>query len=83
MGLFNTFKDGELVPASGVYLALHSTPHRLIERATYDEGARFQPCGLCPLGVLYRLDEPFVPISSKPSSNSLAQGGNGSPLVCA
>ncbi len=50
MGVFNTFKDGELVPASGVYLALHTTPHRLIERATYDEGANFNHVG-CVLWV--------------------------------
>src|SRR5690242_5481443 len=42
MGIFNTFKDGDLVPASGVYAALHSTPHRLVERVLYIEGDRFR-----------------------------------------
>ena len=29
MAVFNVFKDGNLVTASGVYSALHSTPHKL------------------------------------------------------
>jgi hypothetical protein len=65
MGIFRTFKGGDLVPESGVYTALHSTPHRLIWRVMYFEGHRFQRCKLCPLGVLYRLEGPCVPTSSR------------------
>lgn len=64
MGLLNTFKGGDFVPTSGLYAALHSTPHKLVEREMYVEGDRFQRCRLCPLGVLYRLEEPCVPVSS-------------------
>ena len=64
MGLFNTFKTGDVVPTSGQYAALHSTPHTLIEREIYAEGARFRRCRLCPLGVVYRLEQPGVPSSS-------------------
>ena len=63
MRRFNTFKDGDIVPASGVYAALHSTPHRLVERVAHLEGDRFQSCCLCPSGVLYRLEEQGVPTS--------------------
>jgi hypothetical protein len=55
---------GDLVHTSGVYVALHSTPHTLVERVMYVEGDRFRRCKLCPLGVLYRLDQPGVPMSS-------------------
>jgi hypothetical protein len=68
MAVFNMFKDGDLVIASGVYGALHSTPHKLVERATYVEGDRFESCRLCPLGVIYRLDEPLISIAPKSSS---------------
>jgi len=44
MTVFNVFKDGDLVTSSGVYSALHSTPHKLVERATYVEGDRFESC---------------------------------------
>jgi hypothetical protein len=64
MGLFNMFKAGDLVRTSGVYAALHSTPHRLIQRVMYVEGDRFQRCRLCPLGVLYRLEQPGIPVST-------------------
>ena len=57
----NTFKSGDLVPDSGVYAVLHSTPHRLIDRQIFVQGARFHSCRICPLGVLYRLVEPCVP----------------------
>ena len=60
MGFFNTFKSGEVVPRSGSYAALHSTPHKLLERAVQVEGERFEPCKLCPLGVLYRMEQPGV-----------------------
>jgi hypothetical protein len=55
-----TFRSGEQVPASGVYLALHSTPHRAPERDLYFEGSRFPECGTCSTGVLYRLEAPWV-----------------------
>ena len=64
MGLFHICKAGDLVRTSGVYAVLHSTPHKLVERVIYVEGERFRRCGLCPLGVLYRLDEPGVPMTS-------------------
>jgi len=63
MGLLKTFKGGDLVPTSGLYAAIHSTPHKLIERKVYLRGSKFQRCRICPLGVLYRLEEPTVPIS--------------------
>lgn len=56
-----TFKDGQVVETSGRYAALHSTPHKLVERATYVEGDRFHRCPMCPLGVIYRLEQPTVP----------------------
>ena len=62
------FKDGDLVTTSGVYSALHSTPHKLVERVTYVEGDRFESCRLCPFGVIYRLDEPLISIAPKSSS---------------
>ena len=64
MGLFNMFKPGDMVPASGVYATWHSTPHALIEHTMCVEGQRFPGCRLCPLGVLYRLEKPGVPIFS-------------------
>ncbi|MGA3197422.1 MAG: hypothetical protein ABSD39_20695 [Terriglobales bacterium] len=57
----NTFKSGDRVPDSGVYTVLHSTPHKLLDRQIFVEGARFRGCRICPLGVLYRLEEPCVP----------------------
>jgi hypothetical protein len=67
MAVFNVFKDGDLVTASGVYSVLHSTPHKLGEHATYVEGDRFESCRFCPLGVIYRLDEPLISIAPKSS----------------
>jgi len=64
MGFLKTFKDGDFVPTSGLYASLHSTPHRLIERTVYLKGSKFQRCRMCPLGVLYRLEEPSVSISA-------------------
>ena len=68
MAVFNVFKDGDLVIASGAYSALHSTPHKLVERATYFEGEQFESCRWCPFGVIYRLDEPLISIAPKSSS---------------
>jgi hypothetical protein len=58
--IFNTYKSGDYVPTSGSYVALHSTPHRLVEREIHIEGDRFAECKLCPLGVLYRLEQSGV-----------------------
>jgi hypothetical protein len=58
------FRPGDLVPTSGVYAVLHSTPHRLIEHEWYIEGGRFLCCRACPLGVWYRLQEECIPVSS-------------------
>jgi hypothetical protein len=59
--MLNTFKSGDVVPDSGVYTVLHSTPHKLIDRQMFVEGARFRSCSICPLGVLYRLEAQCVP----------------------
>jgi hypothetical protein len=58
MAMFKTFKSGDMVPASGSYAVLHSTPHKLPQRSVHIEGDKFEPCRLCPLGVLYRLEQP-------------------------
>ncbi len=60
MRIFNTYKSGDNVPTSGSYAALHSTPHRLVEREIHIAGERFAECKLCPLGVLYRLEQAGV-----------------------
>jgi hypothetical protein len=70
MRIFNTFKSGDVVPASGSYAALHSTPHRLVEREVHLEGERFERCRLCPLGVLYRFEQSGLP---RPLFASLTQ----------
>jgi hypothetical protein len=57
MAFFNTYKSGDVVPASGSYAALHSTPHRLPEKSVHIEGDKFHSCKLCPLGVLYRPEQ--------------------------
>ena len=67
MGIFKTFADGDLVLTSGVYTSIHSTPHTLIERELYVEGAHFERCKLCPFGVLYRLEEPSVHFFQAPN----------------
>jgi hypothetical protein len=59
--LFHTYSSGDVVPASGSYVVLHSTPHRLVQREVCLEGEKFEPCRLCPLGVLYRLDQSALP----------------------
>jgi hypothetical protein len=64
MGLFSIFKLGDVVPTSGVYATWHSTPHALIEHTICLEGQRLPGCRLCPLGVMYRLERPGVPIFS-------------------
>ena len=68
MGLFKTYRDGQVVVTSGRYAALHSTPHKLIERSTYVEGDRFHRCPMCPLGVIYRLEQPVVPTGAASDS---------------
>lgn len=57
------FKSGDQVPASGVYVALHSTPHRLPDREMYFEGSRFPDCEICRSAVRYRLESPCVPFA--------------------
>jgi hypothetical protein len=64
MAASNIFKSGDLVPASGAYAVLHSTPHTLILQQDYVEGRRFPRCRLCPLGVWYRLQHQSLPASS-------------------
>jgi hypothetical protein len=63
MGLLKMYKSGDVVPQSGVYVVLHSTPHMLIDHQIYIEGARFRGCRMCPLGILYRLEEQGIPVS--------------------
>lgn len=57
MAFFNTYRSGDLVPVSGSYAVLHSTPHKLVERSVHIEGDKFEQCRMCPLGVLYRLEQ--------------------------
>jgi hypothetical protein len=61
MGRFKTYRDGQIVQTSGRYAALHSTPHKLVERSTYVEGDLSHRCPTCPLGVIYRLEQPIAP----------------------
>jgi hypothetical protein len=60
MAFLNTYRSGDVVPASGSYAALHSTPHKLVQRSVHIEGDRFEQCTMCPLGVLYRLEQAGV-----------------------
>jgi hypothetical protein len=60
MNIFRTYGSGDIVPTSGSYVVLHSTPHRMVQREIYVEGERFETCKLCPLGVLYRLEQSGV-----------------------
>ncbi len=55
------FRSGDLVTESGLYAVLHSTPHALIHHAVHIEGAHFQGCKMCPMGVWYRLEASHVP----------------------
>jgi hypothetical protein len=74
MAFFKTFKSGDTVPASGSYATLHSTPHKLPERSIHVEGDKFQECRLCPLGVLYRLDQSGLhnPLFATPRLEAIA-----------
>jgi hypothetical protein len=54
------YKSGDEVRETGVYAVLHSTPHMLIEHRICFEGGRFRGCRMCPLGVLYRLENQCV-----------------------
>jgi hypothetical protein len=65
MRRFKIFRSGDLVIESGVYAVLHSTPHSLIQHVTHAEGARFEQCRKCPLGVWYRLEAPYVPMPAR------------------
>jgi hypothetical protein len=53
-------RSGDLVPQTGLYRALHSTPHALLQHEFHLQGTRFRGCRLCPLGVLYRIDNQCV-----------------------
>ena len=72
MGKLKVFKPGDLVPKSGVYAVLHSTPHRLIEHEAYVEGSRFRGCRTCPLGVWYRLQAPYISVAPSFARRGLA-----------
>jgi hypothetical protein len=76
MRMFKTYRSGEVVPTSGSYAALHSTPHRLVERDVHIEGDRFEDCKLCPLGVLYRLEQSGMqtPLFVNPAYEMLVAG---------
>ena len=67
------FQSGELVPASGIYLTLHSTPHVLEQRELYFEGSRFPECKACPGGVHYRICSPCTPVQAY-STAAIAMG---------
>ncbi len=62
---FKIFRSGDLVIESGLYAVLHTTPHALIQHALHIEGARFQGCKMCPMGVWYRLEASHVPSSER------------------
>ena len=84
MGPFKTYRDGQVVMTSGRYAALHSTPHKLIERSTYVEGDRFHRCPVCPLGVIYRLEQPVVPTGAAADSFGVQfRFWDGSAQLCA
>jgi hypothetical protein len=74
MGRLKVHKSGDVVPQSGIYVVLHSTPHMLIDHQIYIEGSRFRGCRTCPLGVLYRLEEQCIPT---PCPNLTAAQGLG------
>jgi hypothetical protein len=57
MKIFNTYTSGDVVPASGSYATFHSTPHKLVHNEVYVEGNKFEACKLCPLGVIYKLEQ--------------------------
>ena len=61
----STLKSGEKVPASGIYQAIHSMPHIKEQREMYFEGSCFPPCPVCPQGVLYRLESPWVSVGMR------------------
>ena len=57
-----SFKSGEKVPASGIYLTQHVSPHAAPERDLFFEGSRFPECGICH-DVVYRLEAPCITIT--------------------
>jgi hypothetical protein len=75
MGKGKIFVTGDIVPLSGLYVALHSTPHKLIESELCFEGTRFRKCRLCPLGVLYRLEGSSVRVSDRRLTRRLVAAG--------
>lgn len=72
-------RPGDLVPTSGVYAVLHSTPHKLLESEEYFEGSRFRECGMCAIGPWYRLQAPKTPalFTKLPTKGELAIAGGG------
>ena len=58
------FRSGDLVPVSGIYLTLHSTPHVLEQRELYVKGSHFPECKDCPDGARYRLSSPCMPMQA-------------------
>ena len=74
MAFLNTYRSGEVVPESGSYASLHSTPHRLPERSLHIEGDKFEECKMCPLGVLYRLEQSGLnrPLFADPRLEAMA-----------
>jgi hypothetical protein len=75
MGKGKIFVTGDVVPMSGLYGALHSTPLKLIESELCFEGTRFGQCRLCPLGVLYRLEGSSVRASDSRLTRQLVAAG--------
>lgn len=67
------FRSGEVVPASGIYLILHSIPHVVQQRELYVEGSHFPECTACPDGVRYRLSSPCIPMKAH-STAAIALG---------
>lgn len=75
MGKRKIFVTGDVVPMTGLYATLHSTPHKLIESELCFEGTRFGQCRLCPLGVLYRLENPSVQAGDSRLTRQLVAAG--------
>ena len=67
------FRPGDLVPASGIYLTLHSTPHVPEQRELYIAGSHFPECKACPDGARYRLSSPCMPMQAR-SITAIALG---------
>lgn len=76
------YKSGEEVPETGVYVVLHSTPHMLIEHQICFEKGRFHGCRMCPMGVLYRLENQCISSGDEVSRRGMRAGQVlGAPVV--